>query len=68
MRRSRGGGTGDPDSPEKSQNIGFLSNIGPDPRKTKQLTSQHSVLGHHRPASETPLKWSFAGGPMMPRL
>ena len=21
--------------------------------------------GHHRPASETPFKWRFAGGPMM---
>ena len=23
------------------------------------------MLGHHRPASETPFKWCFAGGPMM---
>ena len=23
------------------------------------------MLGHHRPASETPFKWRFAGGPMM---
>ena len=22
-------------------------------------------MGHHRPASETPLKWRFAGGPTM---
>ena len=22
-------------------------------------------MGHHRPASETPFKWRFAGGPMM---
>ena len=28
-----GGGTGNPDPPEKSQNIGFLSNIGRDPLK-----------------------------------
>ena len=21
-------------------------------------------MGHHRPASETPFKWRFAGGPM----
>ena len=27
------GGTGGPDSSEKSQNIGFLSNTGPDPLK-----------------------------------
>ena len=24
-----------------------------------------SLAGHHRPTSETPLKWRFAGGPMM---
>ena len=23
---------------------------------------------HHRPTSETPLKWHFAGGPLMARL
>ena len=23
------------------------------------------MLGHHRPASETPFKWRFACGPMM---
>ena len=22
-------------------------------------------VGHHRPASETPFKWRFTGGPMM---
>ena len=22
-------------------------------------------MGHHRPASETPFNWRFAGGPMM---
>ena len=26
------------------------------------------MLGHHRPASETPLKWRFASGPMMARF
>ena len=24
-------------------------------------------VSHHRPASETPLKWRFAGGPLMTR-
>ena len=24
-----------------------------------------SLAGHHQPTSETPLKWCFAGGPMM---
>ena len=37
------------------KNIGFLCNIGPDPRKKiTKLQSQHSMLGHHLPASETP--------------
>ena len=26
------------------------------------------MLGHHRHASETPLKWRFAGGPMITSL
>ena len=25
-------------------------------------------VGHYRPASETPLKWRFAGGPMMAQI
>ena len=52
---------------EKSQynNIGFLSNTDPDPLKITKLPSQHSMLGHHRHASETPFKWRFAGGSMM---
>ena len=29
---------------------------------------QHSILGHHQSASVTPLKWCFAGGPMLARL
>ena len=33
--------------------------------KITKLPSQHSMLGHHRPASETPFKWRFAGRPMM---
>ena len=69
MRGSRGGGgAGDPDPPGKLQkNIGFLSNTGPDPLKITKLQSQHSMLGHQRPASETPFKWRFAGGPLMAR-
>ena len=34
------------------KNIGFSSNIGPDPLKISKLPSQHSMLGHHRHASE----------------
>ena len=32
------GGIGGPDNPEKSQNIGFLSNTGPDPLKNHNAT------------------------------
>ena len=41
--------------PEKSQKIGFLSNTGLNPLKITKLPSKHSMLGHHRHASETPL-------------
>ena len=61
-------GAGDPDPLKYHKNIGFLSNTGPDPLKITKLSSQHSILGHHRPASETSLKWRFAGGPMMDHL
>ena len=30
--------------------------------------SQHSMVGHYRHASQTPLKWCFAGGLMMAHL
>ena len=44
------------------KNIGFLSNTGPDPLKLTKLPSQHSMLGHHRHASETPFNGvSLAG-------
>ena len=36
------------------KNIGFLCNTGPDPLTITRLPSQHSMLGHHRHASETP--------------
>ena len=40
----------------------FLSNTGPYPLKFSKLPSQHSTLGHHRHASETPFKGvSLAG-------
>ena len=40
----------------------FLSNTGPYPLKFSKLQSQHSTLGHHRNASETPFKGvSLAG-------
>ena len=44
------------------KNIEFLSNTGPDPLEFSKLPSQHSTLGHHRQASETPFKGvSLAG-------
>ena len=65
MRGARGG-TGRPDPPpppEKSQNIGILGNTGPDPLKNHKPPSQHSMLGHHRHASETHL--SADDGPLI---
>ena len=63
-----GGGAGGPDPPKNLKNIGFLSHSGPDPlKKNTKLPSQHSMLGHHQHARETPLKWRFAGGPLVTR-
>ena len=56
------GVTGGPDLPLKNRkNIGFLQYCS----RTSENPSHHSMLGHRRPASETPFKWRFAGGPMM---
>ena len=65
-------GTGGPESHGKLQKYRVLNNTDPDPLKITKLPSQHSLLGHHRPTSETPLshhrhisqtpfKWRFAG-------
>ena len=63
-----GGGAWGPDPLENyKKNIGFLSNTGPHLLKITKLPSQHSMLGHNRPTSETPFKWRFAGGPLMIR-
>ena len=43
----------------------FLAILVQIPWKITKLPSQQSMLGHHRPASETPFKWRFTGGPMM---
>ena len=68
MRIQRGGHGVRTPPPEKSQTIGCLSNTGLDPLKITKLPSQHSMLGHHQHASETPFKWRFAGRLMMTRL
>ena len=55
------GGAGGLD-PLKNHNLAMIVLI---PCKITKLPSQHSMLGHHRPAGDTPFKWRFAGGPMM---
>ena len=57
------GGQGVRIPPEKiTKNKEFLSKTGPDPLEFSKLPSQHSTLGHHRHASETPFKGvSLAG-------
>ena len=68
MGGSRGGGelTGGPDPPLKNhKNIGFPNNIDLDTLKFTKLPSLHSIVGHYRHASEAPVQWRFAGGPMM---
>ena len=53
------GGTGVPDPPppppppEKSQKYSFIAILDWIPWKSTRLPSQHSMLGHHRHASET---------------
>ena len=37
--------------------IGFLSNTGSEPTKTRKATKSALMLGHNRPASETPFQW-----------
>ena len=62
----RGGGAGRGSGPllEITNIQGFFSNTGPDPGALKivKLPSQLSILGHNRHASETSIKWRFAGG------
>ena len=62
-----GGGQGVRTPLKTHKNIGFLCNTGLDPLKITKLPSQYSMLGHHRPASQTPFQWRFAGGLMMAR-
>ena len=50
-----------PPSARQRNAIRYRANGGP-------LHSQHTVSGHHRPASETPFEWRFARGPMAARF
>ena len=59
------GETGGLDPPEKSQTIGFLSNIGLDPLKNHIATKPAFNVGPSSAPSEAPFKWSFAGGRVM---
>ena len=48
------GGGGNRTPLEKSNNIEFLSNTSPDSlKKNIKLLGQHSMLGHHRHASDS---------------
>ena len=66
--RGAGGPPPPPPPLENYKNIGFLSNTGLDPLKITKLLFQHSMLGHHRPARETPFKRRIVGGPLMARI
>ena len=61
------GGQGSRPTPplRNHKGMGFLSKNGPDPLSNHKGTKTAFNVGHHRPASETPFKWRFAGGPMM---
>ena len=68
-RIQRGGqGVRTPHPLKIHKNIEFLSNTGRITWKITNLPNRHSMLGHHRPASETPFYWRVAGGPMMAHL
>ena len=65
----RGAGGLDPLKITKIQGfLVILVRMPPPPPKITKLPSQLSMFGmfcHYRPASETPLKWRFAGGQMI---
>ena len=52
-------------SAELSMNKFYNLGPGPDTLENHKATKP---LGYHRPASETPFKWCFSGGPMMTRF
>ena len=51
---------------EKSQKYRVFSNTGPDSLKITALPSQHSMLGHQRPAIETPFNGDLLAGRWSP--
>ena len=52
-------------TPENRKNKGYLSHTAPDNPEISHSYQASIQLGHHGPASETPFKWRFIGGPMM---
>ena len=64
------GGTGGRNPPplKNKKNIGFLSNIGPNPWKITELPKQLSMLGQHRHARKRHLngvRWRADDGPLI---
>ena len=53
-------GSGPPPCWKITKIQGILAILVRIPWKITKLPSQHSMLAHHRPTSETPLKWRFA--------
>ena len=66
-RGGGGGGTGGLDPPEKSHNIGFLCNTGPDPLKNHKATKPAFNVGpasaHQRNANIMAFRWRADGSP-----
>ena len=57
-----------PDPPEKSQNIGFLSNTGPDPLKNHKATKPEFNVGssaRQRNVIYMPFRWRADDGPIL---
>ena len=62
-----GQGVQTPPPLKNHRNIGFPSNIDPDPLKITKLPNQHSMVGHLH-AGKTPFQRRFADGPMVVHL
>ena len=51
--------------PKKSQKYRVSLQYWSDPLKITKLLNQHSMLGQHLHASETPFQWRADGGPFI---
>ena len=65
-----GGGQGVliPHSLKNHKAVEFLSNTGPDPLENHKATKPAFNGWPSSPASKTPFKWCFSGGPMIARF